>query len=144
MRLSVAPPLPNAYSLPMTNNLASFALQAEDVDRARSFYEAVFNWRFELWGPPGFYLNHTGDEMSPGIQGLLHRRREPRTGTGLNGFEPTFSVEDIDFIAAAVNANGGQVVMPKSVIPSVGVSIRFLDTEGNEIGAMQYDSLPHT
>lgn len=128
----------------VTNNLASFALQAEDVDRARSFYEAIFNWRFEPWGLPGFYLIHTGDERSPGIQGLLHKRQEPRTGTGLNGFEPTFSVEDVDILAAAVEAHGGQVVMPKSIIPTVGVLIRFLDTEGNEIGAMRYETLPHT
>ena len=28
----------------------------DDVDRARRFYEAVFGWEFEPWGPPGFYL----------------------------------------------------------------------------------------
>ena len=51
----------------MANNLASFAIRVDDVDRARAFYEAVFAWRFEPWGPPGFYLIHTGDEVNPGI-----------------------------------------------------------------------------
>ena len=128
----------------MPNNLASFAIHVDDVDRARRFYEAVFGWVFEPWGPPGFYLIHTGDETSPGIQGLMHKRQVPRTGTGLNGIEPSFSVDDVDAIAALVEANGGTITFAKGVIPTVGALIRFLDTEGNDIGAMQYETPPHT
>lgn len=128
----------------MPANLASFAIHVDDVDRARRFYEAVFGWEFEPWGPPGFYLIHTGDETSPGIQGLMHKRQVPRTGTGLNGVEPSFSVDDVDVIAALVEANGGTITHAKGVIPTVGALIRFLDTEGNDIGAMQYETPPHT
>ena len=125
-------------------NLASFALHVGDVDRARRFYEAVFGWEFEPGGPPGFYLIHTGPEDDPGIQGLMHAREEPRTGTGLNGVEPTFAVDDVEAVAGAVEAHGGKIVFAKTVIPTVGALIRFLDPEGNDIGAMQYDSPPHT
>jgi len=128
----------------MPANLASFAIHVDDVDRARAFYEAVFGWVFEPWGPPGFYLIHTGDEASPGIQGLMHKRREPRTGTGLNGFEPSFAVDDLDDILAKVEANGGTIIMQKAAIPTVGTLIRFLDTEGNDVGAMHYEIEPHT
>ena len=128
----------------MTANLASFAIHVDDVDRARAFYEGVFGWEFEPWGPPGFYLIHTGDEASPGIQGLMHKRQVPRTGTGLNGVEPSFAVDDVDAIAALVVAHGGTITFAKGVIPTVGALIRFLDTEGNDIGAMQYDTPPHT
>jgi hypothetical protein len=128
----------------MQNNLASFGIHVDDVDRARAFYEAVFGWTFEPWGPPGFYLIHTGDDGSPGIKGLMHKRREPRAGSGLNGIEPTFSVGDVDAVAAAVTANGGTIIMPKAVIPTVGALIRFLDPEGNDIGAMAYETPPRT
>jgi predicted enzyme related to lactoylglutathione lyase len=128
----------------MPNNLASFAILVDDVGRARRFYEAVFGWEFEPWGPPGFYLIHTGDDADPGIQGLMHKRPHPRSGTGLDSFEPTFSVGDLDSIAEAVVANGGKITMPKAPIPTVGVLIRFLDTEGNEIGAMKYEKPPVT
>jgi len=37
-----------------------------------------------------------------------------------------------------------KVTSAKAVIPTVGALIRFLDTEGNDVGAMQYDSPPHT
>ena len=126
----------------MPNNLAAFAIHVDDTDRAVAFYQAVFGWRFEPWGPPGFYLIQTGDEESPGVQGLMHKRLEPRTGTGLNGFEPTFSVDDVDVIAEAVRLNGGTITMEKSHIPTVGTLIRFLDTEGNDVGAMRYDTPP--
>jgi predicted enzyme related to lactoylglutathione lyase len=128
----------------MPNNLATFSIHVDDVDRARAFYEAVFEWTFEPWGPPGFYLIHTGNDQSPGIRGLMHKRQVPRSGTGLNGIEPTFSVENVDGIAARVTANGGKVIMPKSRIPTVGELLRFLDTEGNDIGAMSYESPVHT
>src|SRR3954447_16042957 len=128
----------------MPANLASFAIHVDDVDHARAFYAAVFGWRFEAWGPPGFFLIHTGDAASPGIQGVLHVRQEPRTGTGLGGVEPTFAVDDLDTVVAAVEANGGRITMQKAPIPTVGTLVRFLDSAGNDIGAMTYDTPPHT
>ncbi len=128
----------------MAANLASFALHVDDIDRARRFYEAVFDWTFERWGPPGFYLIHTGGDSDPGIQGLMHLRHEPRAGAGLNGIEPTFAVDDLDAVLSAVEANGGRVTMAKSLIPTVGVLIRFDDPEGNNIGAMAYETRPVT
>jgi uncharacterized protein len=74
----------------------------------------------------------------------MHKRQEPRTGSGLNGVEPTIAVDDEDEIIIRVEANGGRITMQKSVIPTVGTLIRFRDTEGNEIGAMLYDTPPHT
>ncbi len=95
-------------------------------------------------GALGVYLIQTGDESCPGIRGLMHQRLEPRTGTGLNGIEPTFSVADVAVIAARVEANGGRIVMRKAVIPTVGELVRFLDTEGNDIGAMRFEAAVHT
>jgi uncharacterized protein len=126
----------------MPANLAAFAIHADNVSRARAFYEAVFGWQFEPWGPPDFYLIHTGTPDSPGVLGLLQQRAQPRTGTGLNGLECTFAVDDVDAIAAAVTTHGGRVTMPPAPIPTVGVLIRFLDTEGNDIGAMRYETPP--
>jgi predicted enzyme related to lactoylglutathione lyase len=123
----------------MPNNLRSFGITADDVDRARRFYEQVFGWRFEPWGPPGFYLIHTGTAEDPGVQGLLHKRREPVQGTGMTGFECTIGVENVDRIISAVEANGGKIAMAKFHIPTVGKGFYFLDTEGNFVGAMEYE-----
>lgn len=40
----------------MPTNVVYFAIHADDVARARRFYQNVFGWRFEAWGPPGFFL----------------------------------------------------------------------------------------
>ncbi len=123
----------------MTNNLAAFAIHADDVQRARRFYEAVFGWKFEPWGPPDFYLIHTGDDASPGVQGLMHKRQQPRGQGGPNCFECTISVADVDAIADAVKKHGGKITMEKSKIPTVGEVIYLEDPEGNRVGAMKYD-----
>jgi len=128
----------------MPANLASFAIHAEDVQRCRRFYEAVFHWRFEPWGPPDFYLVHTGDDDNPGIQGLMHRRQQPRAAGGPNCFECTIAVGDLDAVTAAVKANGGRIIMEKAPVPTVGVLTKFEDTEGNVVGAMAYERAPHT
>jgi predicted enzyme related to lactoylglutathione lyase len=123
----------------MPNRIRSFAITADDVSRALRFYEAVFGWRFEPWGQPEFYLILTGDGKEPGIQGLLHKRRQAVTGTGMTGFECTVNVLDIDATIAAVENSGGKIVMEKFNIPKVGTGIYFNDTEGNLVGAMQYE-----
>lgn len=128
----------------MPNNLAAFAIHANDVGRCRRFYEAVFGWTFEPWGPPDFYLIHTGTEDQPGVQGLMHKRQAPRGDGGPNCFECTISVDDVDKISALVKANGGTVTMEKAPIPTVGEVIYFNDPEGNRVGAMRYETPPHT
>ncbi|MEZ4455298.1 MAG: VOC family protein [Gemmatimonadales bacterium] len=128
----------------MPNNLASFAIHVDDVTRARQFYEAVFGWQFEPWGPPDFYLIHTGDDRSPGVQGLMHKRMEPRGAGGPNCFECTIAVDDLDAVTRAVSAHGGKILMAGAAIPGVGVLTRFEDLDGNVVGAMVYERPPHT
>ncbi|MEE2691218.1 MAG: VOC family protein [Pseudomonadota bacterium] len=126
----------------MTNNLASFAIHADDVGRCRRFYEAVFGWRFEPWGPPDFYLVHTGDDENPGVQGLMHKRMEPRGSGGPNCFECTIAVDDLDAVTEAAKKHGARIIMEKAPIPTVGVLTKFEDTEGNVLGAMAYERKP--
>jgi uncharacterized protein len=121
------------------NNLASFAIHADDVQRCRRFYEAVFGWQFEPWGPPDFYLVHTGTPDQPGVQGLMHRRLEPRAAGGPNCFECTIAVSDLDTVTEAIARNGGRILMAKSPIPTVGILTKFEDPEGNVVGAMAYE-----
>ena len=121
-------------------NIAHFAINADDLSRARRFYERVFGWRFEAWGPPGFLQAFTGTESEPGIRGALQQRRELVAGQRTIGYECSIAVKDVDAVAAAVIANGGTIVIPRTLIPTVGHLIFFRDPEGNVAGAMQFDS----
>lgn len=123
----------------MANPLAHFAINADDTARAIGFYQNVFGWQFQPWGPPDFFQINTGVETSPRLQGALQKRREIVPGARIIGYECSISVADVDAVAAAVEAHGGTIVMPKVAIPGVGQLIFFKDTEGNIAGAIQFD-----
>jgi predicted enzyme related to lactoylglutathione lyase len=124
----------------MANNLAHFAIEADDLPRARRFYESVFGWRFTPWGPPDFFQIRTGDKDNPGIEGALQRRYEPLTGTGHRTYICTIGVDALDDIMAKVKRHGGKIADDPYVIVGVGTLIYIEDTESNRVGVMQYDS----
>lgn len=121
----------------MKNILASFAIHADDVQRCRRFYERVFGWRFEPWGPPDFYLVHTDDAR---MHGLMHKRLEPRGVGGPNCFECSIAVDDIEATTKILKAEGVKILHDRAPIPTVGVLTKFEDTEGNVLGAIQYEA----
>jgi uncharacterized protein len=124
----------------MSGSIAHFAINADDVDAARRFYEKVFGWSFTPWGPPGFFHIDTGDAGPQPVQGALQQRRDLMPGTPTTGFECTVAVDDVDAVARAVEAEGGQVVMAKTTISGVGDLLWFTDPSGNVVGAMRYDA----
>ena len=123
----------------MPNHVKNFAINADDVIRAKTFYAETFDWQFTPWGPPDFYVIQTGPDNDRGLHGTLQKREEIVKGKPMFGFECTIGVESIDDTIAAVEKNGGKIVMPKFEIPTVGTLIFFEDTEGTIVGAMQYD-----
>jgi hypothetical protein len=117
--------------------LRHFAINADDVPRAKAFYEQVFGWTFTPWGPPGFYQTRSS---GPGHMGALQGRRD-LGGMKMPGMELSFGVDDIHATMAGVEAHGGKVLMPPFHIEGVGHLIFFQDTEGNIAGAMQYETV---
>jgi predicted enzyme related to lactoylglutathione lyase len=120
----------------MPNDIAHFAIHATDCLRAKAFYETVFQWRFQPWGPPEFWLIET----SPGaISGSLQKRRQPATAGGQIGYECTIAVADIHATAVAIAKAGGTVLMSPFTIEGVGTLVNFHDPEENSVCAMQYE-----
>jgi predicted enzyme related to lactoylglutathione lyase len=139
-RVAAPTELPETGEDLVINTLRHFAINANDINRARRFYEKVFGWKFEAWGPPDFYLIHSGTAREPGIRGALQLRRELVPGKPMIGYECSFSIADADRTAAAVRASGGRIIMEKTILTGVGDLIFFEDPEGNVAGAMRYDS----
>jgi predicted enzyme related to lactoylglutathione lyase len=48
-------------------------------------------------------------------------------------------VDDVEKVAAAVRANGGRVLMERTILAGIGELIFFQDPEGSVAGAMRYD-----
>ena len=124
----------------MAAKFRHLALNADDVERAKAFYETVFGWRFEPWGPPEYYQAFNAGD---GAIAALQHRRELKPGVRMAGFEATMSVEDLDASMAAIGAAGGRILAPPIYIEDVGRLAYFEDTEGNLVGVMQYDRLEH-
>lgn len=126
-------------STPRTGDVAHVAINADDLDTTRSFYEAVFDWRFEAWGPPGFYqVGHpAGGTPCPIV--ALQQRRTFDDGTAAPA-EVTVAVDDVAAACAAAMARGGRVLMEATVIAGVGELAFLADPSGTPVGVMRYDA----
>ncbi len=122
-----------------------FEIQADDIERAKAFYAAVFGWRFEDYGAftggSPYWGIITGPEGEPGIDGGLLQRpvAAPSPEQGTNAYVCTMGVEDYDATEAAILAAGGQVALPKIALTGMAWQGYYLDTEGNTFGIHQPD-----
>jgi uncharacterized protein len=121
-----------------------FEIQADDLERAKTFYADVFGWTYEdysrVTGSPYWGVT-TGDPAEPGINGGMMPRPAPASGAGggTNAAVLTMSVADFDATAAKIEEAGGRVALPKLAIPGMAWQGYFLDTEGNTFGIHQPD-----
>ena len=117
-----------------------FEIHAGDPQRAVNFYQKVFAWKFQKWeGPMEYWLVTTGPDDQPGINGGLLQRRGEIDGEAVIAYVCTVDVASVDDSTSTVQANGGQVVVPKMPIPGLGWLVYCKDTEGNIFGMMQSD-----
>jgi len=124
----------------MKNIMTHFAIHIDDIDRAKGFYDEVFEWGFQSYGQSDF-LQIKADKTEGGaLIGALQARKYSPVPKRIIGLECTIGVENVDNIIEKVTNNGGQLLMPKTAIPYVGWIAKFLDTEGNLICVMQYDN----
>lgn len=120
------------------NRVIHFEIQADDVERAKKFYEKALGWKVEQMmskekGGMNYWGITTGKD-GPGINGGLYER--PKADK-LYLYDCTVEVPDIDKAIAAVKANGGTLTKDKMLIPGVGFFAGAKDTEGNRFGLMQ-------
>lgn len=125
------------------SRVVHFEIQADDVERAKAFYAAAFDWTFEDYSQftgSTYWGIVTGPEDQMGINGGLLARPAPVTpGGGSNSFVCTMGVGDYDETEQRILAAGGQVAMAKSALPGMAWQGYYLDTEGNTFGIHQPD-----
>jgi hypothetical protein len=68
----------------------------------------------------------------------LQERRELVPGVRVAAYETSMAVDDLRATMAAVEAGGGRITPYR--IDGVGELLYFEDTEGNLVGAMQYEA----
>ena len=120
-----------------------FEVHASEPERLVAFYQRLFDWKFEPWGPPGTYwLIRTGSAEQPGIDGGLLKRHGARAADGqaVNAFVCTVDVPSAKEALARAESLGGSVALPIMAIPGVGWLGYAKDPDGNLVGLMQQDA----
>lgn len=120
------------------NAIAYFEIQASHPDKAITFYQNVFGWKFfkEELLPMEYYQIQTD-----GINGGLLKRpaKTPPPECGANAFTCSVMVDNFDDIAQKILDSGGRVALPKFAVPGKCWQGYFLDNEGNTFGIFQVD-----
>jgi uncharacterized protein len=116
----------------MTNALNWFEIPVTDFERAKKFYEILFDAEIvEMPFPDGRYGMLPSD-MQNGVGGAIAQGEwfspsDKGTVVYLNGGE------DLSIPLAKIEDAGGKIVMPKTSIGGNGFMAQFIDTEGNKV-----------
>jgi len=102
-------------------------LAVTDLDAAKRFYAAAFDWRFTDYGPQ--YAGIRGPEGSGSEVGGLRLDTQVRPGGPL----VLLYSADLDRSVAAVRDAGGAVLLEPYGFPG-GRRFHFTDPSGNELG----------
>lgn len=118
----------------MNNRVVHFEIPSDNPDKAVNFFKHVFGWEFMKFSEFDYWLITTGDDKTPGINGGLMKRNDPKQPV-VNSIK----VENIDEMNKKIEEAGGKIVVPKTPIPGVGYYSYFTDLDGNLHGVMQED-----
>ena len=116
------------------NPVVWFEIYVTDLERARRFYEAVFEVRLEKLDTPAPDIEMLSFPMSPegaGAGGALCRMPGYVPGFGTIVY---FACDDCAVEESRVVAAGGRVEKTKMSIGQYGAISLVIDTEGNLIG----------
>ncbi len=123
------------------NRVIHFEIQADDIERAKKFYQETLGWEIVQWmkkeeSGMDYWGLITGKEGEPGINGGLYER--PKDGSDrFYLYDCTVEVKDLDKAVEAVKKAGGTITKERSEIPGVGWFAGAKDTEGNRFGLME-------
>jgi hypothetical protein len=122
------------------DKLVHFELPADNLTRAKKFYEEIFDWKITEWDMPdgSKYLGvntvetdektHLPKEPGAINGGIIERSQMTKA--------PIFAmhVSSIDDYIPKIEAAGGSVVKAKTDIMGMGFYAYATDSEGNVIG----------
>jgi predicted enzyme related to lactoylglutathione lyase len=111
-----------------------FEIPADNIERAKSFYGALFGWKIEKFpgGMEYWHIDTGGDDASPD-GGMMERKQPQQPITNY------INVASVNEAAARVQKLGGKVCMPKTAVPQMGYFAICTDTENNTFALWERD-----
>lgn len=117
-----------------------FDFTVKDLDTAKTFFEHVFNWRFEKFPMPyDYYRIQAGAEGESGIDGGIGAIADTPTAEGRPLTQVTIPVPNLDDCISRVEQAGGRVIEPKMAIPGIGWFAACVEPGGLLFGVMEAD-----
>lgn len=115
--------------------IVHFDISAENLERAKTFYEKIFNWKIiKLPGPMNYYMITTNDlQGHPGIGGGMEKRESSRKSGTIN----YIGVTSISTTLKLVTEAGGKIIQPVQPIPGYGKLAICTDPEDNTFGLFE-------
>jgi uncharacterized protein len=110
-------------------------IYVQDMDRAKQFYESVFEAKLEKIESPDTEIEMWAFPMTMeavGASGALVKMDGVKSGGG--GTIPYFHCDEVAVESERVAKAGGQIHTPKMSIGQYGFMALIVDTEGNTIG----------
>jgi hypothetical protein len=116
--------------------ITHFDIPADDVKRAKRFYQDLFGWKIEkLPGPMEYYqISTTNEKGEQGIGGGMAKRENPS-----DRITNYVDVPSVDKYLVKLKQLGGKILLPKTPIPGFGYLAVCLDTENNTFGLWETD-----
>lgn len=108
-------------------------LYSKDYKASQKFYEAVLGWKFEPWGPGGYWMIKVGDKS---VAGLMDTDK-PEWAQLPNMWGYYIDVENIEQTARRVESLGGKVIHPPEDVPEVGRFATLIDPAGAMVNIIQ-------
>ncbi len=102
-------------------------IPADDPERSAAFYEAVFGWEIRRRGDGAIAF----DDTSGHVSGMWVTGHPPAVEPGLIVW---IRVEAVGDALAAIEAHGGETVMPPTPQKPVEAIATFRDPAGNVLG----------
>lgn len=115
--------------------IVHFDISADNPERAKHFYEQLFDWKFEMIpGPMNYYLIETQDlNGEKGLGGGM-AKSDTAGQVSINNFIGVASIEES---MEKVVELGGKIIVPKQTILGTGYTALCEDTEKNTFGLFQ-------
>lgn len=120
----------------MQNNIVGwFEVPVTDMDRAKKFYEVVFNISINVQDFNGLLMGwFPWVEGKSGAAGSLVLHQEWYKPSSTYGVLVYFSSDDVNTELARIEPAGGKIIQPKTLISEdIGYMAIFIDSEGNRI-----------
>jgi len=118
-----------------SNMVGWFEIPVEDMDRAKKFYETVFQIGIQVHDMGGTKMGwFPWEQDKPGAPGALIQNKEWYKPTETDGVLIYFNSANLQVELDRIEAAGGKILRAKTQIsPDIGYMGLFLDTEGNRM-----------